>query len=295
MLPLAPGAAVLAGLLEGGAVAGDVAHPGRGELVATAVDALGVLAAGHLQRVRRAGKAHGGGGPGAAELQRHAPAADEVRRAREHVDGGDPRGERPLERGILRPDRVQAPDLCGHRVGHLVPIAMGIGVGHRVDAHVRVGVDDPRRHVAAADVHHLGALGHVHFGRGADREEATVAEDDHALLVAIAGGGVDRPADEGHQGRVDRLRLTATRLPGKRRRGRLGERLARATRRLGAAAGDGRHQCQDSELGGHRPGACLRAAPDGTPPYSAASSSPSPARSTTMPTSSPKVGVGTTA
>ena len=51
-------AQVFAGVDEGGAIAGDIAHARGRALVAAAVDPAGVLAAGHLQAPGRAGELH---------------------------------------------------------------------------------------------------------------------------------------------------------------------------------------------------------------------------------------------
>src|SRR5690606_22096803 len=65
---------------EGGAVAGDVAHAGRGAAL-LAIYALGVLAAGHLHAPGRARELHGLVGRGRHVLQRDAAPADQVGRA----------------------------------------------------------------------------------------------------------------------------------------------------------------------------------------------------------------------
>src|SRR3546814_1342964 len=72
-----------------------------------AVNALGVLAAGHLQAPRRAGELHALVGRGRHVLQRDAAAADQVRRTGQDLQRGDPAGQRGQEALVLRPHRSE--------------------------------------------------------------------------------------------------------------------------------------------------------------------------------------------
>ena len=86
---------------------GDVAHAGGGHAALLAVDPLGVLAAGHLQRLGRAGEVELFGNPRPPLVLHHkAAAADQVGRTGENLHGGHAAAEGTLEAGVLHPDRV---------------------------------------------------------------------------------------------------------------------------------------------------------------------------------------------
>ena len=104
----------------------DIAHPGRGHLVAAAIDARRILAAGDLQAARRAGEAHRLHRARRHVAQGHAAAAEQVGRAGQDLEGRHAAiGERAAEARILRPDAMLGPDFGADRVGRLIAVLMG--------------------------------------------------------------------------------------------------------------------------------------------------------------------------
>src|SRR5690606_7035853 len=176
---------------EGGAVAGDVAHAGRGAAL-LAIYALGVLAAGHLHAPGRARELHGLVGRGRHVLQRDAAPADQVGRAGQDLQRGDTTGQRCAEARVLRPDRMLGPYVRGDRRGGLVAVAVGVHARAGVDAQVRVHVDDAGGDPLAGAVHAGGA------GRqrevDADPDDAAVGHEHvgavDACAVAVEHGGI---------------------------------------------------------------------------------------------------------
>ncbi len=86
----------------GGAIGRHIAHAGRGAGL-LAIDALGILAAGHLDGIRRAGKFHALRREGGDILDRDATPAKQICRARQDLHGGHPTGPRALESRIMGP------------------------------------------------------------------------------------------------------------------------------------------------------------------------------------------------
>ena len=193
-VPLAP---VALGLDPLGPVAGDVAHPRRG--AARLVDALGVLAARHLEPVLRAGELHLLDGACGHDLEHHAPAADQVAGTGQHLDGRDPAGEVPGELRVLRPDRVFRPDLRRHRIGHLVAVGVGLDSRRGVDAEVRVHVDEAGRDALAGAVHDRCVGWRIH--RRSDRRDASVFHQHRAVRDGRPGGRHDRDVADHEGGR----------------------------------------------------------------------------------------------
>ena len=180
-------APVLAGIDEGGAIAGHVAHArGRGGALA-AVDALGVLAAGHLQAPGRAGKLHRLITGGRHVAQGHPAAADQVGRAGQDLQGGDATGQGRGEARVLRPHRVFGPDVGGDRGDGLVAIAVRLHARARVDAQVRMHVDDARGDPLAAGIDH--ARGRIGLQAGADLDDPAVTHQHVGPVQALAGAG----------------------------------------------------------------------------------------------------------
>ena len=94
-------------------------------------------------------------------LSDDAAAAEQVGRARQHLQRGDAAGQLARELRILRPDRVLGPDLGGVRLRRLVAVLGRGDAGRRIDAEVGVDVDDARRDELAAGVDHGRARRHV--------------------------------------------------------------------------------------------------------------------------------------
>src|SRR5690606_28352036 len=161
--------AVLGGVDEGRAIAGDVAHAGRGAALA-AVHALRVLAAGHLHAPGRARELHALVGGGGDVLEGDAAAADQVGRAGQDLQRGDAAGARGVEAGVRRPHRMLGPDVGGDRRGGLVAVGVRAHARTRVDAEVRVHVDDAGRDPLAGAVDAGGAFGRLEAP--ADRDDS---------------------------------------------------------------------------------------------------------------------------
>uniref|UniRef100_A0A0N4Z8D2 Phenol hydroxylase n=1 Tax=Parastrongyloides trichosuri TaxID=131310 RepID=A0A0N4Z8D2_PARTI len=197
LAPLVPLVLVVGGIDEGRAIAGHVAHARGGRLVAAAVDARRVFAAGHLQAVGGAGELHPLHGHRGYVLEGHAAAAEQVGRAGQDLHRRHPARAGGVEAGVLRPDRVLGPDLGGVRVGGLVAVAHPLHAGRGIDAQVAVNVDDARRDEAAARVDHPVAR-RDRGVRAADGGDAAVGDDDDAALDLLARAGQHRGADDGH-------------------------------------------------------------------------------------------------
>ena len=150
--PLLPVVGVLLGLGEDLAHRAPVAHARGGRALALAVDAHRVLAARHLEDLGGAREAHGARAPLRQQVHHDAATSDEVAAARQRADRRDAAGDGALDGGILRPERVLGPQPRGDRVGQLVAVVVPLGVRHRVDAHVRVRVDNPGRDELAVAV-----------------------------------------------------------------------------------------------------------------------------------------------
>ena len=115
------------------------------------VDALRILAARHLQSVLRAGELHPLHRARRDDLEHDAASADEIRRTGQHLKRRDAAGEVARELRILRPHRVLGPHVRRHRVRWLrCRRRLRVAAGRRVDAEVRVVVDDAGRDVLAA-------------------------------------------------------------------------------------------------------------------------------------------------
>ena len=150
LAPLVPFGLVVARGDEGGAIAGHIAHARRRALVAAAIDARRVLAAGHLDRIgggRELQALHGDRGHVA---DRHAASAEQIGRAGQDVKRGHAAGAGGVETGVLGPQRMFGPDLGGVRAGRLVAVAHAADAGRRIDAQVAVYVDDAGGDIAAA-------------------------------------------------------------------------------------------------------------------------------------------------
>src|SRR3546814_18407431 len=124
-----------------------------------AVNALGVLAADHLQATRRARELHALVGRGRHVLERDAAAADQVRRTWQDLQRGDPAGPRGQDALVLRPHRMPGPAVGGDRLRRLVAVAVlaraGAGVNdqdrtivvtwHGLSVLLTTGRDRPRK------------------------------------------------------------------------------------------------------------------------------------------------------
>ena len=92
----------------------------------------------------------------------------------------DAAGQREIELRILRPERMLGGDFGGVRARHLVAVLQRLDAGRRVDAEMRVRVDDARRHPLAARVDHERVGRRVH--RLADRRDLAVLQQDRSAL-----------------------------------------------------------------------------------------------------------------
>lgn len=140
--------------------------------------------------------------PGGAEHD--AGAADDVARAGQHADGGDPGGAGAGEGDVTRPDRVDGPHLGGHRAGHLVEILGLVGEALGEEAEVDVGVDEAGAEVVAGEIDDAVVGGAA--ARGADVGDAVALDDDLAALDAgrVVGGVHGRAAEADARRRAHR-------------------------------------------------------------------------------------------
>ena len=173
LVPLVPLLAIALRRDERRAVAGHVAHPG-GRTAAVSVHALGILTAGHLQPIVRAGKLHLLHGARRDELQHCAAAADEIGRPGQRLNRRDAARDRERNLRILRPERMLGPHLGRHRARGLVAVRFPECAGRGIHADVRVRVDHARRHPLARAVHdgRVGRCGDV----GSHRDDPAVTE-----------------------------------------------------------------------------------------------------------------------
>ncbi len=225
-----PALAVVLGADPRLAVAGDVAHARRGRLAMLAVDPLGILAAGHFQPVRRAGKLHRVDAEGRHVLDGDAAPAEQVGGAGKDLHGGHAAGEGEGELRVLRPDRMLRPDVGGVRIGRLVAVGVGRHRGRGVDPEMRVSVDQPGSHPFAGAVDHLGPRGSLDCrGVPAHGGDPAVAQQHGRPFQPLPGAGQHRGiADQHGRGRPP--------LVGRKRSGRGRPRPPSSTHRDSASA-----------------------------------------------------------
>ena len=215
-------APVLAGIDERGAVAGDVAHARGWRGALAAVDALGVLAAGHLQAPGRTGELHRLGAGGRHVAQGHPATADQVGRAGQDLQGGDAAGQGRGEARILRPHRMFCPDIGGDRRDGLVAVAVRPHARTRVDAQVRMHVDDAWSDPLAAGVDHAHACLGLHAA--ADLDDPAVTHQHVGPVQALAGAGEHGGIAQQHRFGGQRLVGARIGVVGEARGGRSGRR-----------------------------------------------------------------------
>ena len=173
----------------------EIAHAGRRHAALAAIDTLGILAAGHLHAVGRAGEFHPLHGPRGNVLQRDRASACEIGRTRQDLQAGDAAiGQRTGETRVLRPHRMFGPDLGCHRAGRLVPVRMRLHAGGGIVAEVRMDVDHPGGDEFAAAVDPVVTVGGQ---RGiAHRDDLAIAEQHGAVVYPAAAPVEDGGADQ---------------------------------------------------------------------------------------------------
>lgn len=171
---------------ERSAVAGHVAHARAGATF-LAVHAFGVFAAGHLQAPWCTGKFHALVGGGGDVLERDAAPADQIGRARQHLQRGNAAGKRSAEAWVLRPDRVLGPHVGRHRCGHLVAVAMRADARAGIHAQMRVHIDDAGGHPLAGAVDTAHVCGRLE--RLAHRSHLAIAQQHVGIVQPLAGAG----------------------------------------------------------------------------------------------------------
>ena len=184
----------------------EIAHARRGHPAATAIDALRVLAAGHLEAVRRIGELHPLHRARGHVLERGGTPAHQIGRAGQDLQRGHAAiGERAGKAGVLRPDRMFGPDFGRGRAGRLVTVRMRLDRRGGIVAEVRVDIDDARRHELAGPVEHRD-VGRDRRVRAADRDDLAAAEEDRAIVDPAALAVVYRRIDErGRRARIGRV------------------------------------------------------------------------------------------
>ena len=165
-----------------------------GRLAAVAVHALRILAARHLEAVRRARELHVRHARRRHVLQRDRAPAEQIGRAGQDLERRHAAGERARELRVVGPDRcsAQTPAVSDRspRCRRREPPPPGDGV----DAEMRVSVDHSGRHPPAASVDHtrVGRYG----GSVADRLDAPVRHDDDTVVDLLASGSEHRRVDD---------------------------------------------------------------------------------------------------
>ena len=198
---LVPFAPVLARLLPGFAIAGDIAHArewraARELSAAIAVNALGVLPARHLQRVGRAGELHALRRARQHVLDDHAAPAEQVRGAGQDLHRRDAAGHGAGEARIVRPDRMLDPDLGRNRTRSLVAVLVRFDAGRGVSSKMGMDVDNARGHPFSGGVDRLDSGRHGHSGLGADGRNLAALDQyraafDHAAEAVEHRGVAD--------------------------------------------------------------------------------------------------------
>ena len=188
-IPLLP---VILGVGESLAIARHVAHARRRELAFFSVDAFGIFAARHLEPIGGARKLHRLIGHGMYVLQDHRTAADQIGRAGQYLQRGHAAFERGLESGVLRPHGVFRPDIGRDRTGRFIAVRKPAHAWTRVDAEVRMDVDDSRCDPSSVRVD-PGRAGRC-VETAADGRDAAIDDEQVRAVEALSGPGEDRRA-----------------------------------------------------------------------------------------------------
>ncbi len=163
-------------------------HPGRAQpggrrLVPVSVDALRVLAERRLQAGRRA--QHHLVNGAAPALDGRGLAADRVAGARVDVHREHAAADGVTEALVGRVDRVEGPNVGGHRAGHLVDVPAGPALGLLGQADMSVRVDEAGQHPLACCVDHLGVVGYRET-RPIDGDDLSRLEQDSSAVDGLA-------------------------------------------------------------------------------------------------------------
>src|SRR5690606_7520393 len=191
------------------AVARDVGHAAAGRLPAAAVHPFRVLAAGHLQPVRRTGEFHALDGAARHVLDRDAATAEQVGGARQDLQRGNAARERGHESRVLRPHAVLGPDLGRVGRGDLVAVGVRLHGGGGIHAEVGVHVDEAGRDPEARGVHARRAAGLEVLP---DRGDGAVAYQEVGIVEPVAGAREYGGAGEQHRLRGQRPVTAGIRL-----------------------------------------------------------------------------------
>src|SRR5262249_28334669 len=157
------------------------------------VEALGVLAVGHLQPAQHLALDAHQLDRAAAQLDVDRLPADDVGGAGHDVGGGDAPSDGHADAGVVGVEGVQRAQRRLHRAAALVAVLVGGDVRPGPDADVRVGVDQAGDDGLAGDVDHLGPGGDGRVGP-ADGEDLALVDQEDALVDGGAGGGVEAGA-----------------------------------------------------------------------------------------------------
>ncbi len=137
-----------------------VAHAGRRDPPLAAVDTLGVLAHRHLELHRRVEPRHIAHRR-APQLHDHALPAHDIGAAGQDQRRRHAAAERAGDRGVFRVEAVDGTDEGRERRSRLVAVVVRAGLGRRVDAEVRVQVDQAGRDHAPTRVDDPRPLGRL--------------------------------------------------------------------------------------------------------------------------------------
>ena len=128
---------VLDGFCPGAAIDGHVPHTCLRHLAAAPVDALGILAARHLQTVGRARELHCLHGACVDVLENDRPPAEQIGRTWKNFQRRDATiDQRTTKAGILRPHAMFGPDFRAHRRCGLVAVRQRVNRRRRINTEV---------------------------------------------------------------------------------------------------------------------------------------------------------------
>jgi hypothetical protein len=190
---------VLARALPGSPHHRDLALPARRCLALRTEVPLGILAAGHLESLRRVGKLDVLHRAAGHRLQHHGPTAEQVHGAGQHLQRRDTASQGERERRVLRVDGVldaRLGDVGGAHFRHVPGGRIPVDDRQLVRAVVAVDVDEARRQPAPRGLDHAQARRARQ--PAAQRGDLAVAQQDVRAFMPPADAVEDRGAGDEH-------------------------------------------------------------------------------------------------
>ena len=179
-------------------VDGKIAHAGGGFAPTPAIDALGILAAGHLEAIGRTGEFHALYGARIDIFQCHRSPAHQIGRPWQDLKRCDAAiGHGAAEAGILRPDAMFGPYIRRRWVCRFIAVRMRLHAGAGIDAQMAVHIDNAGRHELAGAVDLDSARGRRQIAV-AHRQNLAAAHHHRAVVDPRAFAVIDH--DIAHDG-----------------------------------------------------------------------------------------------